>query len=150
MNREVMNGKPIEVLLVDDDPQDVDLTLEVMEMAKVRLSINVVGDGKQAMTYLKKEGDYTDVKRPDLILLDLNMPKMNGHEVLARLKNEDDLKSIPVVVLTTSSSQEDIASTYNGGANCYVTKPVGLDEFQKVVEAVENFWFTVVKFPPQA
>jgi two-component system response regulator len=150
MNREAMNGKPVEVLLVDDDPQDVDLTLEVMEMAKVRLSISVVGDGKEAIAYLKKEGDYSNVKRPDLILLDLNMPKMNGHEVLTQLKNDDDLKSIPVVVLTTSSAQEDIASTYNGGANCYVTKPVGLDEFQKVVEAVENFWFTVVKFPVNA
>jgi len=141
-------GKPIEVLLVDDDPGDVELTKEVLEMAKVKLSLNVVEDGVETMRYLRNEGKYRDATRPDLILLDLNMPRKDGREVLDEIKGDEKLKSIPVVILTTSDAHEDITKTYTSGASCYITKPVGLEQFQQVVEAVENFWFTVVKFPP--
>jgi two-component system response regulator len=147
MKKESKNGKPIEILLVDDDPQDVELTMEIMEQSKVKININVVNDGLEAINYLKKVDNQNGIIKPDLILLDLNMPKMNGHEVLQKIKKNPDFKTIPIVILTTSSNDEDIHKTYHNGANCYVTKPVGMDAFQKVVEAVENFWFTVVKFP---
>jgi len=143
------SGRPIEVLLVDDDPGDVDLTQEVLELAKVRLSLNTVEDGVQALEYLRQEGEYHDVTRPDLILLDLNMPRKDGRETLDEIKTDENLKGIPVVILTTSNSDKDIAKTYTSGASCYITKPVGLEQFQQVVEAIESFWFTVVKFPPK-
>jgi chemotaxis family two-component system response regulator Rcp1 len=138
---------PINVLLVDDDPGDVDLTLEVMSLSKLKLNINVVEDGVKAISYLQKEGSYREATSPDLILLDLNMPRKNGREVLDFIKNDDTLKTIPVVILTTSDNEEDIERTYELGASCYITKPVGLEEFQKVVKAFDEFWFTVVKFP---
>jgi chemotaxis family two-component system response regulator Rcp1 len=138
---------PINLLLVDDDPGDVDLTLEVMSLSKLKLNINVVEDGVKAISYLQKEGSYREATSPDLILLDLNMPRKNGREVLDFIKNDDTLKTIPVVILTTSDNEEDIERTYELGASCYVTKPVGLEEFQKVVKAFDEFWFTVVKFP---
>lgn len=139
-------NKPIKVLLVDDDPEDVDLTLEVMELSKLKLDINIARDGIEAVEFLEKQVKE-ELALPDLILLDLNMPRMNGHEVLSQLKSDKQLCRIPVVVLTTSSSDEDILKSYSTGVSCYVTKPVGLKEFSSVVEAVNNFWFTVVKFP---
>ncbi len=140
-------GRPIEVLLAEDDPADVELTLEVMDRTRLKVQMNVVIDGVEAMEYLRRDGKYTDSIRPDLILLDLNMPRKDGREVLHEIKADEGLKSIPVVILTTSDSDEDIIKTYATGANCYVTKPVGLEQFIKVVKSIEDFWFTVVKYP---
>ena len=141
-------GNPIEVLLVEDDPGDVELTLEVMSVSKLKVNINVVEDGVECMHYLRKEGKYSEKLNPDLILLDLNMPRKDGRETLQEIKNDPNLKMLPVVVLTTSDANEDIVRSYTTGANCYITKPVGLDQFTKIVSAIENFWFTVVKLPP--
>jgi len=142
-------GRPIEVLLVEDDRGDVELMLEVMKQTKIRVRLNTVEDGEMAMAYLRKEGDYADATTPDLILLDLNMPRKDGREVLREIKADEHLKQIPVVVLTTSLAEEDIVKTYSLGASCYITKPVGLDQFTKVVESIDSFWFTVVKYPPK-
>ncbi len=138
----------VKILMVEDDPADVELTSEVLDMAKVVVDLDVVEDGVEAMAYLKKEGKYADAPRPDMILLDLNMPRKDGRETLEEIKKDPELTSIPVVVLTTSGAHEDIVKSYTSGASCYVSKPVGLDEFQKVVQAIDNFWFTVVTFPP--
>lgn len=140
-------GKPIEILMAEDNPGDARLAKEALAEGKVMNNLNVVPDGVEALAFLKKEGQYKDKPRPDIILLDLNMPRMDGRELLARIKEEPDLKRIPVVILTTSKAEEDILKTYNLHANCYVTKPVDLDQFIAVVKAVENFWFTVVKLP---
>ncbi len=142
-------GSPIEVLLVEDDPGDVELMTEVMSKARLKIKMNAVSDGVKALAYLRREGEYADSTRPDLILLDLNMPGKDGREVLREIKNEESLRSIPVVILTTSDADEDVVKTYTLGASCYVTKPVGLEQFAKVVESLEDFWFTVVKFPPR-
>ncbi len=139
--------KLINVLLVDDDQEDLDLTLEVLEMTKMKLNIEIARDGVEAVEFLNKVYDEEKRKLPDLILLDLNMPRMSGHEVLQYIKGDERFRTIPVVVLTTSKSETDIANSYAAGVSCFVTKPVGLKEFQTVVEAVNNFWFTVVKFP---
>lgn len=139
--------KLINVLLVDDDQEDLDLTLEVLEMTKMKLKIDVAKDGVEAVEFLNKVQSNDKQKLPDLILLDLNMPRMNGHEVLQYIKGDARFKHIPVVILTTSKSETDIANSYAAGVSCFVSKPVGLKEFQTVVEAVNNFWFTVVKFP---
>lgn len=143
-------SNPINLLLVDDDPGDVDLTLEVMSLSKLKLNIDVVEDGVKAIEYLEKTRNYKKAVTPDLILLDLNMPRKNGREVLDYIKKHEELKTIPVVILTTSDSEGDIEGTYKLGASCYITKPVGLEEFQKVVKAFDDFWFTVVKFPVSA
>lgn len=140
-------GQPIEILLVEDDPGDVELTLEVMKSSKLKLNINVVEDGIEAVNYLEKSLKNRDVPLPDLILLDLNLPRMDGRETLDRIKADSTLRKIPVVILTTSKASEDIVRTYTAGANCYITKPVGLKEFTKVVSAIEEFWFTIVKLP---
>jgi len=140
-------GKPIEILLVEDNPGDVRLTMELLKESKIRNRINVVNDGIEAMAYLRKEAKFGGAPRPDLILLDLNMPRKDGREVLAEIKQDPDLKQIPVVVLTTSAAEQDIVRSYNDHANAYITKPVDLDQFAKVVKSVEDFWFTVVKFP---
>jgi two-component system response regulator len=140
--------KPIEVLLVEDDQGDVDLTLEVMGMSKLKVNINVVSDGVECMQYLLKEGEYKNRPMPDLVLLDLNMPRKDGRETLTEIKNDSNLRMLPVVILTTSDANEDIVRSYTTGANCYITKPVGLDQFTQIVSAIENFWFTVVKLPP--
>ena len=140
-------GKFIEILLVEDNPGDVRLTLEVMKEGKVLNSINVVTDGIEAMRYLHMEGSYTNVPRPDLILLDLNLPGKDGREVLAEIKNDDNLKCIPVIILTTSQAEQDIIMTYELHGNCFITKPVQLDEFLKVIRLIEDFWLTVVKLP---
>jgi len=143
----MINATMIEILLVDDDQGDIDLTLEVLDLSKIKLNINFVKDGVECMEYLRKEGKYENVPSPDLIFLDLNMPRKDGRVTLQEIKNDPVLKRIPVVILTTSDADKDIVGTYTSGANCYVKKPVGLDEFQKVVQTVENFWFTVVKLP---
>lgn len=140
-----MPNRPIEVLMVEDDPADVDLTREYLKDAKVAISLSVVDDGAKAMDFLHRRPPYADAVRPDVILLDLNLPKKDGREVLKEIKSDDSLRRIPVVVLTTSSAEGDIFKTYDLGANCYITKPVGLDEFAKVVHSIEEFWFSVVK-----
>jgi chemotaxis family two-component system response regulator Rcp1 len=144
-----MKNEPqiVNILMLEDDPGDAELTREVLSMSKVKLNITVVENGVEGLKYLKKEGEYKDARNVDLILLDLNMPKMNGRDFLGKMKKDNNFNHIPVVVLTTSQADEDIVKTYKLGASCYVTKPVGLDEFQKVVGALENFWFTVVKYP---
>ena len=139
--------RPIEILLVEDNPGDVRLTLEALKGAKMHNNLSTVPDGEAAMDFLHRRGDHEDAPRPDLILLDLNLPRMNGQEVLEEIKNDRELKSIPVVILTSSQAEEDIAATYGLHANCYVTKPVDLDEFVKVVRSVDDFWLSVVKLP---
>ncbi len=138
----------INILLVEDDPADSDLIRESMNEAKLMVTLSVVDDGVKALQFLRREGDYEDTVRPDLILLDLNLPKKDGREVLAEIRGDDALKTIPIVVLTTSDDDEDILKCYGLGANCYVTKPVGFEEFSKIVCQIEEFWFTVVKLPP--
>ena len=137
----------IQVLLVEDNPADADLMRETIEGSKLRLDLSTVKDGVEAIQYLRGEGAFANAKRPDLILLDLNLPRMNGRQVLASVKGDADLRGIPVVVLTSSSAEQDIVQSYNLGANCYVIKPVDLKAFQSIVKQVENFWFTVVKLP---
>ena len=147
MNKEV-TGKPVYMLLVEDNPGDVRLTKETLRDAKMMVKLDVVGDGMEAMAFLRREGKYAKAKRPDLILLDLNMPKKDGREVLAEVKQDPDLRRIPVVILTISNNEEDILKSYNLHANAYVAKPLGLQEFAKIIESVEDFWFTVAKLPP--
>ena len=143
-------GKPIEVLLVEDNPGDVRLMLEALKEGKVLNRVNVVEDGVEAMAFMRQEGKYADAPRPDLILLDLNLPLKDGRQVLAEIKTDADLKRIPVVILTVSQAEEDILKSYNLYANCYITKPVNLDDFISVVKAIENFWLTIVKLPPDS
>ena len=140
-------GRVAEILLVEDNPGDARLTVEAFADGKVRNNLNVVPDGIEAMRYLRKEGPYADRPRPDIILLDLNLPKKDGREVLAEIKSDSDLKSIPVVILTTSKAEEDILRTYELHANCYITKPVDLDNFIEVVRSIEDFWLTLVRLP---
>jgi CheY-like chemotaxis protein len=142
-------GRPVEILLVEDNPGDVRLTRESLKDSKVLNHISVVGDGVEAMAFLRREGKYVKATRPDLILLDLNLPKKDGREVLAEIKTDEQLRRIPVVVLTTSSAEQDILKTYDLHANCYITKPVDLNQFSAVVKAIEEFWFTIVKLPPE-
>jgi two-component system, chemotaxis family, response regulator Rcp1 len=137
----------IEVLLVEDSPGDVRLTREAFKDAKVYIDLHVASDGIEAMSFLKREGEHSNAPRPDLILLDLNLPRKDGREVLEEIKESPALKTIPVVILTTSSSEEDILRSYRLHANCYITKPVGLDGFLKVVHSIDNFWPSVVKLP---
>lgn len=141
-------GKPIEILVVEDNPGDARLMLEAFKEGKVCNNLTIVEDGVEAMTFLRKEGKYKNVLRPDLIFLDLNLPKKDGREVLKEIKLDENLRRIPVVVLTTSEAEEDIMKTYNYHANCYITKPVDLDKFIKVMKAIDDFWLTIVKLPP--
>ena len=141
-------GKPIEILLVEDNPGDVRLTREALKDGKIRNNLSVVMDGEEVMFYLHKEGKYKDAPRPDLILLDLNLSKKNGREVLAEIKTDPNLRRIPVVILTVSKADKDIIKSYDLHANCYIIKPVNLDRFIKVVKSVEDFWLTIVKLPP--
>ena len=140
-------GTPIEILLVEDSAGDVRLVQENLKESKVRNSLNVVGDGIEAMAYLRKKGKYKDAPKPDLVLLDLNLPKKDGRQVLSEIKSDEDLKCIPVVVLTISKAEEDIMKSYSLHANAYISKPVDLNQFLKVVKAIEEFWLTVVKLP---
>lgn len=139
--------RSIEILLIEDNPGDVRLTLEAMREAKVKNKIRVVEDGVEAMEFLRRQGRFSDAPRPDLILLDLNLPRKDGREVLAELKADPDLKRIPVVILTTSRAEEDVLKAYDLHANCYVTKPVDLGQFMKVIALIDEFWINVVSFP---
>jgi chemotaxis family two-component system response regulator Rcp1 len=141
------NGMPIEVLLVEDSPGDVRLTKEAFHDANPSVHLNVAADGVEAMAFLKHQGIHAQAPRPDLILLDLNLPKMDGREVLAQIKMDDSLKTIPTVVLTTSESEVDIAKSYQLQANCYLSKPVQLDAFEALVKSINDFWLTKVKLP---
>jgi CheY-like chemotaxis protein len=148
-----MNGhgtvNPIEILLVEDNPADVRLTIEALKEEKVYNNLHVVNDGEDALFFLRRQGKYSNAIRPDLVLLDLNLPKIDGREVLKEVKSDDKLKQIPVVVLTASKAEEDIIKSYNLHANCYITKPVDLKQFIKVAQSIQNFWFTIVKLPPK-
>ena len=141
--------RPIEILMVEDNPGDVRLTVEALKEGKIRNNFNTVADGAEALAYLRRQGPYAEKCRPDLILLDLNLPKKSGPEVLAEIKEDPDLRRIPVVILTVSKAEQDILKTYNLHANCYITKPVELDQFLEVVKSIENFWLTVVMLPPR-
>ena len=140
-------ARPIEILLVEDNPGDVRLTKESLCDVKIHTNMMVASDGLEAMACLRREGQYTNATRPDLILLDLNLPRMNGFEVLDAIKEDADLKRIPVVVLTTSQAEQDIIRSYNLYANAFVTKPVDLEQFIKVIKSIEDFWLQIVKLP---
>jgi len=139
--------RPIEILLVEDNPGDIRLTQEVLKEGKIQNNLRIVENGVEAISFLHKDGKYSSALTPDLILLDLNLPKKDGREVLQEIKNDDELKKIPIVVLTTSQAEEDILKVYNLNANCYISKPVELDEFINVVKSVEDFWLSIVKLP---
>ncbi len=139
--------KPIEILLVEDNPGDVRLTLEALKDGKMNNNIHVAKDGVEALQFLRRVGTYADAPCADLVLLDLNLPKKDGREVLAEIKADEDLKHIPVIVLTTSKAEEDIFRAYDLHANCYITKPIDLDQFINVVKSIEDFWLTIVKLP---
>ena len=142
-------GQPVEILLVEDSPSDVELTREALAEAKLRNHLHVASDGVAALAFLRRQGAHAAAPRPDLVLLDLNLPRVDGREVLAALKADPALADIPVVILTTSAAEEDILRSYQLHANCYVTKPVDLDQFVKVVRAIEGFWLEIVKLPPR-
>jgi two-component system, chemotaxis family, response regulator Rcp1 len=142
-------GRPIQILMVEDNPDDIELTVEALKDARVANHLTVVQDGEEALSYLRCRGKYAQAVRPDLILLDLNMPRKNGRDVLREIKNDPKLKRIPVVILTTSQAEDDILHTYDLHANCYITKPVDFNQFLKVVRSIEDFWLTVVKLPPR-
>jgi len=140
-------GRPIDILLVEDNPGDVRLTIEALRDSKVRNHLHVATDGVEALAFLRREGQHADAVRPDLILLDLNLPRMDGRQVLAELKGDPALKVIPVVVLTTSRAEQDILRSYELQANCYISKPVDLEQFITVVRSIEDFWLTIVTLP---
>lgn len=140
--------RPVEILLVEDNPGDVRLTVEALKDGKIRNRLSVTKDGVQALSFLRGEGEFACAPRPDLILLDLNLPRMDGRELLAEIKSDPLLKRIPVVVLTTSQSDKDIADCYELQANCYITKPVDLNRFMEVLHSIEDFWLSIVRLPP--
>ena len=142
-----VNFKPINILLVEDNPADVRLTVEAFKEGKVTNKLHVVGNGEDAIAFLKQDGKYSNAPCPDLILLDLNLPKKDGREVLEEIKKEPVLKRIPVIILTTSKAEEDILKTYNLHANCYINKPVDVNEFISIAKSIENYWLTIVKLP---
>jgi chemotaxis family two-component system response regulator Rcp1 len=141
--------RAVEILLVEDNPSDAFLMEEALKDGKILNNLYIAGNGDKALEFLYRKGEYAGFPRPDLIMLDLNLPKKDGREVLAEIKNDPDLKRIPVVVITTSKSEEDIAKSYDLHANCYVTKPVSLNQFFEVVKNIEDFWFSIVKLPPR-
>lgn len=142
-------SQPFEILLLEDNPGDIDLTREALEESGMNYHLNVVRDGEEAIAFLQREGKYADAPRADIILLDLNLPKMDGREVLAKIKTDPGLRRIPVVVLSTSAAEQDILKSYDLHANCYITKPVDFEQFIAVVKAVETFWLDIVKLPPK-
>ena len=142
-----ISARPIQILLVEDSPSDAKLTLAALKLAKVVNQVSHVEDGVEAMEFLRQEGKYAQSQRPDLILLDLNLPRKDGREVLEELKADPDFQLIPVVILTTSQAEQDIIRSYKLHANCYITKPVNFDRFLEVVQSIENFWLTVVALP---
>lgn len=141
--------QPINILLVEDSIGDIRLTQEALKESKLKVNLEVVMDGEEAMEFLHKEGKYADKEKPDLILLDLNLPKKNGRQVLREIKEDSNLKSIPVAVLTISKAEEDILESYKLHVNCYITKPLDLNQFVEVVKSIESFWFTIVTLPPK-
>ncbi len=141
--------RPIEILLVEDNPGDVRLTKAALKEGKIMNVLKTVDNGEEALEYLRRQGTYGQAKRPDLILLDLNLPRKSGQEVLAEIKEDQELKRIPVVILTVSEAEQDIVKSYNLHANCYITKPVNLEQFIEVIESIEDFWLTVVMLPPR-
>jgi len=142
-------GGTIEILLVEDNPGDVRLTMEAWKEGKIRNHLHVAEDGVEALSFLRKEGKHAQAARPDLILLDLNLPRKDGREVLAEIKEDPGLKHIPVVILTTSKAEQDILKTYDLHANCYITKPLDMDQFIRVVRSIEDFWLSIVTLPPR-
>ncbi|MDA8018390.1 MAG: response regulator [Thermoanaerobaculia bacterium] len=143
------SGRQVEILLIEDNPDDVELTLASLEESKIGNQVHVVADGLAALDFLQRRNGHESAPQPDLILLDLNLPRMNGHEVLEVIKEDPTLRRIPVVVLTTSEADEDILKAYDLHVNCYITKPIDLEQFVKVTRAVEEFWFTIVKLPTE-
>lgn len=141
--------RPIEILLVEDNPGDVRLTKEALREGKVANNLSIAADGVEALAFLRREGQYANAARPDMVLLDLNLPRKDGRQVLAEIKIDPDLRRIPVVVLTTSKAEEDILKTYDLHANCYIAKPVDLEQFIRVVKSIDDFWLTVVRLPPE-
>ncbi len=141
------NGESIAILLVEDNPGDVRLTMETLKESKVQNTVSVVTDGEQALSFLRQQGEYAGAERPDLVLLDLNLPRKDGREVLSEIKSDPELKRIPVVVLTSSEAESDILRSYDLHANAFVTKPLGLDQFIMVVKAIDHFWLSIVKLP---
>ena len=139
--------KPIHILLVEDNEGDIVLTRDAFEEAKIHTKLSVVRDGEEAIDFLTKQGKYAAAELPDLLLLDVNLPKKNGHEVLKYVKEQDSIKHIPVIMLTTSCSEKDINLSYNNYANCYITKPVAVNDFLQVISTIENFWVSIVKLP---
>lgn len=140
-------GKPIEILLIEDNPGDADLTREAFATGKIDNVLHVVSDGVEAMAFLRRQGRYASVPRPDLVLLDLNLPRKDGREVLAEIKSDEALKRTPVVVLTTSKDEADVLKSYNLHANCFISKPIDLGEFIRAVRSIEDFWLTIVRLP---
>jgi len=140
---------PVEILLVEDNPGDARLAMEALKDAKVRNKLHWVKDGVEAMEFLRREGEYSHAPRPDVVLLDLNLPRKDGREVLAEIKSDEDLRRIPVVILTISDDEQDILRSYDSYANCYITKPLDLDRFIRVVKSIEDFWLEIVKLPPK-
>jgi CheY-like chemotaxis protein len=145
---ELKTARPIEILLIEDSPSDAALTIEALQAGKIVNNLNLVADGVEAMAYLRKQGRFTESSRPDLIMLDLNLPKKDGREVLQELKSDPSLKLIPIIVLTTSRADKDVLRSYELSANCYITKPVDFQQFIDVVRSIERFWLSVVTLPP--
>ncbi len=141
-------GHPIEILLVEDNPGDARLAIEALKEAKVRNKLHWVKDGVEAMEFLRRQGEYSNAPRPDVVLLDLNLPRKDGRQVLAEVKSDEDLRRVPVVILTISADEQDILRSYDAYANCYITKPLDLDQFMQVVKSIEDFWLEIVKLPP--
>jgi chemotaxis family two-component system response regulator Rcp1 len=146
-NAHSIYGKPIEILLVEDNHDEASLTIETLSEGRIRNNVSLVQDGVEAMTFLRREGTYANAPRPDLILLDLNLPRKNGQEVLSEVKQDSDLKRIPIIIMSSSSAEKDVLASYNLHANCYVTKPLDLDEFIAAIRRIEDFWITFVKLP---
>jgi CheY-like chemotaxis protein len=143
------DGQPIEILLVEDSPSDTELTQEALREAKVRNHLSTVEDGVQAMSFLRRSGVYKGAPKPDVIMLDLNLPRKDGREVLAEIKQDPELKTIPVVVLTTSQAEQDVLRAYHLHANCYITKPVDFEQFLQAIRSIESFWLMLVTLPPR-
>jgi len=143
------SGRPVEILLVEDNPAHADLTREALREGKVNNNLHVAGDGEEAMDFLYRRGKFSGASRPDIILLDLNLPRKDGREVLAEVKSDPSLRNIPVVIMTTSSAEEDIAKSYQLNVNCYITKPVDMEKFIDVVKAIDHFWFSIVSLPSE-
>lgn len=142
-------GVPIEILLVEDNAGDVRLMVEALKECKLSNNLSVVGDGVEALAFLRREGTYADAPRPDLIMLDLNLPRKNGYEVLGEIKDDEGLKRIPVLIMTTSRAEQDVEATYGLHASCYIVKPGDPEHFLSVMRSIENFWFTIVKLPAE-